>query len=333
MRNKKGIRYEAMSKVEHQGEENRPEPQRDPQPEPQPVPEPFVTLIAGIRGWSRSITKALSTHKLARFRLLVVATGVLLSLLALYVLVPPDWLEDVRYTRALPIGIAGIYLSLTVVLVCLSSFLGEYTSETSELQEELAPIRQERIAIQARIAQEPRADVLDTIQLSLNQLAEYYTISKGQARGSFLVSVGAMILGFVTLISGIWILFIPSADPASIRTISTVSTIGGVLTQFIGASYFYLYNKTIAQMNYFYDRLVKLQDTMLSIRLCDGIEDKALQYDLREKLVLTILRGSYEDTGARRFPSKPRARTGTKVNTRSAQLTQDKGASGQPIEE
>jgi hypothetical protein len=192
---------------------------------------------------------------------------------------------------------------------------------------ELEPIRQERAAIQKRIGQEQRADVLDTIQLSLNQLAEYYTISKGQARGSFLVSVVAMILGFVTLISGIWILFVPNVDPAGIRTISTVSTIGGVLTQFVGASYFYLYNKTIAQMNYFYERLVKLQDTMLSIRLCDGIEEKSLQYALREKLVLTILQGSYEEATGRGRPTKRQGRTArsSEGNTQQVQVSPKAG--------
>ncbi|RIK81745.1 MAG: hypothetical protein DCC68_07940 [Planctomycetota bacterium] len=185
--------------------------------------------------------------------------------------------------------LAAMAMSALAVLLCLVSYLLELPTEAIEVQAELAPLRVEREAIQRRLAahDEP-GDVLQSIQLSLNQLSEYYTISKGQARGSFRVSVAAMILGFVTLIGGVWLFFFQSSD-TRVATVATLSAIGGVLSQFLAASYFYLYRTTIAQMNYFYDRLVSLQDTMLSIRLCEGIDDKPLQLALKEKIVVALL--------------------------------------------
>ena len=70
---------------------------------------------------------------------------------------------------------------------------------------ELGDIRKRREKIEERFATEDKAGVLGTIQLSLNQLTEYYAINKAQARRSFNFSVVAIGMGLITLVSGIWL--------------------------------------------------------------------------------------------------------------------------------
>lgn len=154
------------------------------------------------------------------------------------------------------------------------------------IEDELEPIRQEREEIQQRIDRETRPDITDNILLNLNQINEYYTINKSQARSSFRSSVFAIIVGLLTIVGGVWIFYL---QPESNVQLATVSTVGGVLAEFIGAAYFVLYNKTMDQANHLHDRLVKMQDTMLAISLCDRLEDNPSRHDAIKQVITALL--------------------------------------------
>jgi hypothetical protein len=182
------------------------------------------------------------------------------------------------------IGLIGI--SSISSIVCLLSFLSKSILESSRIDTELQPIREERKEIRDRIGQESVPNIFDTIQLGLNQITEYYTINKGQARKSFTFSVFAVISGLLTLIGGIW-LFYFGATPN--LQLTALTGIGGLLLQFIGGASFYIYNKSLEQLNYFFDKLIRVQDTMLSIQLCNDISDPSRRDVIRERLILQIL--------------------------------------------
>lgn len=156
-------------------------------------------------------------------------------------------------------------------------------------QVELQSLREERKRITERIAETPKPDIIDTIQLSLNQLNEYYTINKSQARSSFRFSVFAVIVGLATLLGGIWIFYLREAPKVELTAITSIA---GVLTQFVGAAYFYLYRRSQEQLNFFFAQLVKMQDTMLSVKLCEQVQPLEKQGALREKIILTLLERS-----------------------------------------
>jgi hypothetical protein len=141
---------------------------------------------------------------------------------------------------------------------------------------DLRPIRAERKEIEQRIASRDRTqlDIFSVIQLGLNQINEYYTINKSQARNSFRVSMGAMVVGLLALSIGI----VLNYKQPQHTTVPTLSAISGVLLQFSGGAYFYLYNRTLQQLNFFYETLVRLQDTMLAVQQVDQLEG-----DVREK--------------------------------------------------
>lgn len=46
-----------------------------------------------------------------------------------------------------------------------------------------------------------------------------------------------------------------------------LTVIAGVLTEFVGAGFFALYNKNLKQLNVFYDKLIKHKDTVFAISL------------------------------------------------------------------
>jgi hypothetical protein len=178
----------------------------------------------------------------------------------------------------------------------LAAYVGLNIKGGGFLQLELESLHEERKRITERLAETPKPDILDTIQLSLNQLSEYYTINKSQARNSFTFSVFAIVVGLATLVGGIWIFYFRESPQLEMAAITSIA---GVLSQFIGGAYFYLYRRSQEQLNFFFEQLVKMQDTMLSVKLCEQVQPPEKQVDLREKIILTLLQRSSVTTALR----------------------------------
>jgi hypothetical protein len=212
----------------------------------------------------------------------------LASLLVLKVHIP-DFLAPDTVEEANNVIIGVLVASIIVLVICVISYTPARFKSGGIFGLELELLHSERDQIQKRIAQKPEPDVLDTIQLSLNQLSEYYTINKSQARNSFRFSVFAVVVGLITLISGIWYFYLGDQQNIQMTVISGISC---VLIEFIGGAYFYLYRKSLEQLNFFFGQLIRMQDTMLSVRLCDQVVPDELKNSLKEKVILTLLERS-----------------------------------------
>lgn len=109
------------------------------------------------------------------------------------------------------------------------------------------------------------------------ELREYYTISKRQARISFSAAMLACVLGFVIYIVGI----LKSYNPESGSTIA-YSTIGGSIVEVVSGLFFWMYSKSLEQMNRYYDSLVQTQNQLNATTLAGQMEpqnrDSAYSY-------------------------------------------------------
>lgn len=114
-------------------------------------------------------------------------------------------------------------------------------------KEELQTLQLERRAIEGEIKGKNHIDVFDSIRLSLNKLEEYYTINTNQARHSFTFSLLAIILGLAVLIAGIMFFYVGNDN----ITLAAISSISGIIVQFIGGAYFVMYKKSLSQLNRF----------------------------------------------------------------------------------
>jgi hypothetical protein len=188
-----------------------------------------------------------------------------------------DFLGVVAY------GLTGLAVYL---FFCSVLALTEVRFAGSSINADLERLRQEREELKKRVEAEPskKSDVFDSIQLSLNQLTEYYTINKGQARSSFRSSVFAIVLGLGTLVSGIWFFYFHQGNVQ----LAALSGISGVLIQFIGGAYFVLYRKSLEQLNFFYESLLTTQDTMLAIQLAEQLDDGPRE-QVYEKIIMVLM--------------------------------------------
>lgn len=174
-------------------------------------------------------------------------------------------------------------------------------------QRELEPIRQRGTEIRQRLGAQRQPEVFDTVQLGLNQLEEYYTINKGQARNSFRFSILAVVAGLGTVLGGVWLFYLKKLD----APFAAVSAMAGIVLQFIGGAGFYLYNKSIEQLSHFHDRLIRMQETMLAVALCEQIKDDNRRESLKERMVLELVAATHGAVASGpREPLKDAAKAG-----------------------
>lgn len=108
----------------------------------------------------------------------------------------------------------------------------------------------------------------DRIIQGKGDLKDYYEVNLTHLKWSFLASIAALSIGLGAIVVGIGLIL--SGKP---ELTSTISTIGGVLTQFIGAGFFYLYTRNLKQLNIFYEKLIKLQDTEYAIEVAKSLPE------------------------------------------------------------
>ena len=100
------------------------------------------------------------------------------------------------------------------------------------------------------------------------QIDAYYKLNVSQLRWSFGSSLAALFAGLVALLAGVGLVLSGETGLAS-----QIVILAGTLTEFIGAGFFFLYSQNIRQLNVFYDKLIKHQDTLYAISLANQIGD------------------------------------------------------------
>ncbi|MNT18137.1 hypothetical protein D3C72_1533190 [compost metagenome] len=193
-------------------------------------------------------------------------------------------INEKKYWRdsILPLYVAPFLLSGYILASYVNALI------PNELEVKLDLLRKERVEITEKIEKDIKSDIFHSIQLNLNQLAEYYSINKSQAKSSFSISIFSIVIGFLTIISGIWLQYFNQSN-VSIVILSGVS---GVILEFIGGAYFFMYKKSLEQVNFFFSQLVKMQDTMISINLANSLSDESKTIEMKEKIIVSLLERS-----------------------------------------
>lgn len=231
---------------------------------------------------TNSLAKLIFGNRILKYVCWVLAAGCFTSSIALLVYggyFNDGVKSDFYLNRLLPITL----VPLVIILFLASSY---YLPDLLEMQ--LEKIREERMEITQKIENEKEQDIFHTIQLSLNQLNEYYTINKGQAKSSFRFSVIAILLGLLTILVGVWLNY---SGQENVNLVY-ISGISGTILEFIGGAYFFMYKKSLEQINLFFGQLIKIEDTMLAIKLADGISIEERKIEMREKIILSLLERS-----------------------------------------
>ena len=131
------------------------------------------------------------------------------------------------------------------------------------------------------------------IQVNLKNIEDYYNLVQKQSDKSYRLTQGGAIAGFGVLVIGIALSFIEGMN----QTSTALTIASGTLIEFISAVFFYLYNKTVQQLSNYHDKLIKVQDTMLALRVAQGIKNnEELKNETMKYLTEALTSGLFDKT-------------------------------------
>jgi hypothetical protein len=141
-------------------------------------------------------------------------------------------------------------------------------------------------------------------------LNAYYLMGQNQARLSFYVGVAAMIFGFVFLLAGLFVQIIDVGQVPYLRKDSNVEVVtvgGGLIIEFIAATFLWIYRAAIVQLTVYYKRQMLVHSALIAVAVSAKMTDQSQVALLR--IIDTMITPYWEDsTSMLRGPRASKAR-------------------------
>lgn len=133
----------------------------------------------------------------------------------------------------------------------------------------------------------------DAIDLDMKRLNEYYVINQAQAKSSFKWAVFSMLLGFGTIVIGIWLFYFRNDKPDVFM--SSLSTAAGMVVNIVSGLFLYLHNKTQNRALLYYQQLAQVRRVAIAMRLVEAHKDRQAQVEARNLVINYLLSNSTEN--------------------------------------
>lgn len=111
-------------------------------------------------------------------------------------------------------------------------------------------------------------DPVDYAAYSRKALRAYYLMGQNQVSTSFYIGVGAMVFGFLFLLTGLCVQMLDTAVLPWLRDDLDVTAIaigGGLIIEFVAATFIWVYRATISQLNVYYRRQAMVHSALLAM--------------------------------------------------------------------
>lgn len=170
----------------------------------------------------------------------------------------PKTVETVMHVT--PLGV--LVMILGFILITMSLALVPFTKSPGNLSDQL-------VSAQARAEKEPEKakPAWDIAKLTLEA---YFNRNLAQIRSIYYLSVGVMIVGFALLVVSIWW----TSQNASNITPAVVGTAAGIITEFIGATFLFVYRSTIEQATSYLETLGQINSVGMAMQILDSLSDQ-----------------------------------------------------------
>lgn len=145
-----------------------------------------------------------------------------------------------------------------------------------------------RSRINAYEAENIKDDVVEdifenSIKMSYKYLDQYYLQTKQQAQKGFLATMLVAGFGALLIAGGIIAMYLGVVEP------SYITCGAGVITEFVSAVFFYLYNKTVSSMSKYHNKLVLSHNISTALKVAESLPD-AHQIEAKNLLVSELLK-------------------------------------------
>lgn len=176
-------------------------------------------------------------------------------------------LNEIFFNGNMKILGVSIVISIPSIFIFITCIMSYFIGDKKTLSEQLEKLAEEREKINTRL--EKNSNVMDVIKINLNQLDEYYTINKAQAKRTYSFSITMIVIGFTLLIVGVILLL---NDMLGLN-ITIIAGLSGAIAEFIGATSLFLYKESANQIQLFFEKLSHLQHIMLAVELTERLTD------------------------------------------------------------
>jgi hypothetical protein len=188
---------------------------------------------------------------------------------------------------------------VTAVAVLLMYLVYQRTAARSEVQSQ-----QKITNAESRVEAEPER-AKPAWDLARVTLEAYFNRNLSQIASIFWLSVVVMLLGFSVLLYGV---LSAINYPEHIKP-SALATLSGIVTEFIGATFLFIYRSTITQAVNYSKTLERINSVGMAMQILDTMPDGAPEEDLKSKtkarLVELLVRQSYEIKPTSESETKP----------------------------
>lgn len=164
-----------------------------------------------------------------------------------------------------PLVLMVIVSIVSGIIFGLATFLlGSIEREGTELKIKRDLLKFETDDIQEQVQE----DIFEnSIKMSYNYLDQYYAQTREQAQKGFFITVCVSLLGAFLIGIGIIAMFLEKTTP------SYVTCASGIITEFIAAVFFYLYNKTVISMSKYHNKLVLSHNISIALKVAESLPD------------------------------------------------------------
>lgn len=117
--------------------------------------------------------------------------------------------------------------------------------------------------------------------INVASLEGYVAQTRIQAAQSFRLSSAVALVGFLLIAIGVGFGFYLSAMGSRTLDMAYLASGAGIVTEFISGVFFYLYSRTLQQINRFHDRLISMQQTSMSFLASSLVTDAGKRDDAK----------------------------------------------------
>jgi Cyanobacterial TRADD-N associated 2-Transmembrane domain len=142
---------------------------------------------------------------------------------------------------------------------------------------------------------------------NMASIDSYVTAAKLQAQSSFALCRKVAYLSFALILAGVAVAFCELFSKSPDFDVAKITALAGILTQFISGIFFYLYNRTLEQMNRFSDKLSGMQELAICFVANSNIDNEGKRDDSTAALAKLLLSHQLAANGSASSPANATA--------------------------
>jgi hypothetical protein len=173
----------------------------------------------------------------------------------------------------------------------------------------LKTVEKEKIKEAETKAQEEPEKAKPAWDVARVTLESYFNRNLSQINYIFWFSVVVMIVGFVTVVWGLFMAFRESA----VVIPGAIASAAGIITEFIGATFLFIYRSTIEQAIHYSKTLERINAVGMAMQILDTMGDEVASNDLKSKtkstLVALLVQQAYTSTNEKTQDKKAGSKT------------------------